>query len=224
MRAQKVIPTVAVEQIGGFTINGDVDGLIPLNVMPGLRIQLDDPDEAEIRPVADPHPAVGGIKQQSRIDRVAIFDAVRRGDDMVVIPEVVGRTGIERLAPLDANRAGVPAAQSAAGRRVGHVVTIAHMDQVGGRPGLHPRAAAPSPAVIGHQAGAAGAPRVILAIALQDRRGIMDVRFTVHSQCRPGQTERKQGGNRGCQNFGFHKKFWCKLLGVSVAGDFNVPG
>ena len=138
MSAKKIIPAVVVDRVGGFAVNGDVDGLVAVEVMARLGIQLDDPDEAEVSPVGDPQPAIGGIEQEPGINGVAVLDAVRRGDDVVVIPSVVGGIGVERLAPHHMDRAGVSSPQTAAGRGIGHIVTIPDVDEVGGRPAPEP--------------------------------------------------------------------------------------
>ena len=77
MSAQKIIPAVVIDRVGGFAVNGDVDGLVAGDAMAGLGIELDDPDEAEVSPVGDPEPASGGIEQERGIDGVAVLDAVR---------------------------------------------------------------------------------------------------------------------------------------------------
>ena len=92
--------------------------------------------------------------------------------------------------------AGVSTSQTAAARGIGHVVAIPDVDDVGGHSaaGTH-GSAVPGPAVVGYQAAAAGAESVILAIALNDGRGIVDVGFAVQRQCRTRQhKEEKQGG------------------------------
>ena len=100
----------------------------------------------------------------------------------IVIKSEVGGFGIERLGPHDVDIAGVSARHSAASRGIGHVVAIADVDDVGGHAaaGTH-GPAVPGPAVVGDQAAAAGAEGVILAVALHDGRGIVDVGFAVHA-------------------------------------------
>ncbi len=147
-----------INRVRGFAVNGDIHGQVAVKMMACLGIQFDNPDEPEVGSVGDPQPATGWIQQESGINGVAVLDAVGRSDDMVVIPGVVGGIRVERLAPLHTNGAGVASPQTAAGRGVGHIVTIANVDQVGGRPGLNPGSAVPRPAVVGNQAAAAGAP------------------------------------------------------------------
>ena len=75
-----------------------------MEALAGLRIQLDEPDVAEVRPVGEPERAVGRIAKHAGIDRVAVFDAVRPDDRAAILPFVVGRARIERLADEQADR------------------------------------------------------------------------------------------------------------------------
>ena len=79
--AQQVIPAVAIHQIGGFHVDGDVHRLVAGDAFSRFGIELDDADEAEIGSVGEPQPARGGIEQESGIDGIAVLDAVGRGDD-----------------------------------------------------------------------------------------------------------------------------------------------
>ncbi len=184
MCPQKVVPAVVVDRVRSLAVNRDVHGLVALHKMACLRIKFDDADEAEISPVRYPQPAVRGIEQKAGINGIVVLNAVRRGNDVVVIPRVVGGIGVERLAPLHTNCAGVASSQTAAGRGVSHIVTITDVNQVWGRPGLNPGPTMPDPAVFGDQPGSARAPSVVLAIALQDSRGIVNVRLAVQGQRR----------------------------------------
>jgi hypothetical protein len=94
VRAQQVVPAVAIQQIGGFHVDGDVHGLSAGDALSRFGIELDDTDEAEVGPVAEPQPAGSGIEQERRIDGVAVLDAVARGDYGVVIKLEVGRVGV----------------------------------------------------------------------------------------------------------------------------------
>ena len=69
-------------------LTGFAFGMQPL---PGFRIQFDEPDVAEVRPVGEPERSVGRIAKHARIDRVAIFDAVGPDDRPAVLPLVVRR-------------------------------------------------------------------------------------------------------------------------------------
>ena len=107
----------------------------------------------------------------------------------------VGRFGVERLGPHDVDLAGVPTGQTAASHGIGHVVTIADLDDVGrhAAAGAH-GPAVPGPAVVGDQAAAAGAESVVLAIGLNDRRGIVNVGFAIElRQHAPRRAKREQG-------------------------------
>ena len=74
----------------------------------------------------------------------------------------------------------MPAAQTTAGRAVGHVVAIADADDVGSRPAAGTDGTGvPGPAILGHKASAAGSEREELTIAKRDGRGIVDVGFAI---------------------------------------------
>ena len=64
--AKKIIPAVAIDQVGGFAVDGDVDGLVAFDVLARLGIEFDEPDEAEVGSVGEPQPAIGGIEQERR--------------------------------------------------------------------------------------------------------------------------------------------------------------
>ena len=67
--------------VGGFHVDGDVDGLVAGDAFSRFGIELDEPDEAEVGSVGEPQPAIGGIEKERRIDGIAVLDAVGRGDD-----------------------------------------------------------------------------------------------------------------------------------------------
>ena len=90
MRDQQVVPAVAEDHDRRFAVDGDVDRLSSgYSRLPGLRVQLDEADVAEVRPVGEPQRSVRRIAEHARIDRVAVFDAVGPDDRPAVLPLVV---------------------------------------------------------------------------------------------------------------------------------------
>src|SRR5438552_772696 len=56
---QKVIPAIAIDHVGGLAVDREIAGLIArVQTFARFRIQLDQPDIAEIRAVNQPQPAV----------------------------------------------------------------------------------------------------------------------------------------------------------------------
>ena len=154
VRAQQVIPAVAIDQVGGFHVDGDVDRLVAVDALAGLGIEFDDADVAEVGAVGEPQLALG-IEERG-IDRVAVLDAVAGRDDADVVKFEVGRFRIERLGPHDLDVAGVAAGHAAAAHRIGDVVAVADLDDVGRDAAAGAdRSRVPGPAVVGDQPAAA---------------------------------------------------------------------
>ena len=64
--------------VGSFAVDGKVAGLVDgVDALASLEIELDQPDVAEIGAVNQPQPAAVGIAKDTRINRVAVFNAVR---------------------------------------------------------------------------------------------------------------------------------------------------
>ena len=197
VRSQQIVIAVAVEQCGGFHVDRDIDRLVAC--APGTRcgIELDHADIAEIGAVAQPQPPVG--EEEGGIDRIGVFDAVALGNDADIMISESGRAGVKRVRPHHLDLAGMAAVHAAAADRIGDIVAIADVDDVGRDPAAGTNATAmPAPAVFGHQATAPCAERIIFPVRQRDRRGIMDKGLALQlgsggaRQCEQG----RQDGNR----------------------------
>ena len=99
MRHQQVVPPFVKDHHRGFGVDRDVGRLgLGMQPFPGLWIQLDEADVAEIQAVGEPHRAVRRIAHHAGIDRVAVLDAVRPDDRAAVFPLVIRRRRVERAA------------------------------------------------------------------------------------------------------------------------------
>ena len=198
VRGQQVIPAIVIDHVGGFAVDGEVAGLVVgVEALAGLGIEFHQPDVAEIGAVDQPQPAIGGIEKDARIDGVAVFDAVRRGNHAALFPFVVGRIRIEGLAPDHVDR-GLGLRPDVGGDI--HVVAVADVNDVGGQPAARERGPAPpGPAVVGDQRRTAGAVGVELAVAQHDGGGIVDPDLAV--QCKDQRSQRKNGRHKSA----FHR-------------------
>jgi hypothetical protein len=81
VRARKVVPAVIIEHYCGFAVDGNITGLVVrVNTFSRFGIQLDLADVAEEGSVHEIQAASDGIEEESRIDGIAVFDAVGRSD------------------------------------------------------------------------------------------------------------------------------------------------
>ena len=102
---QQVIPALAEDHDRRFGVDGDVDRLsLRIQTFPGLRIQLDEADVAEVGTVCEPERTGRGIEKHARVDGIAVLDAIGPDDRTAVLPFVVRGLGIERLADQQADR------------------------------------------------------------------------------------------------------------------------
>ena len=164
VRGQQVIPAIVIDHVGGFAVDGEIAGLVVgVAALARLGIEFDQPDVAEIGAVDQPQPAVVGIEKDARIDGVAVFDAVGRGDHAAFFPFVVGRIRVEGLAP-DHVDGGFGLRSDIRGDV--HVVAVADVNDVGRQSAARERGpASPRPAVVRDQRSAARAVGVELAVA-----------------------------------------------------------
>ena len=173
--------------------------VVGVEALAGLGIEFDQPDVAEIRAVDQPQPAVGGIQKDARIDGIAVFDAVRRGDHAAFFPLVVGRIRVEGLV-RDHVDGGFGLRPDVRGYI--HVVAVADVNDVGGQPAARERGAAfPGPAVIGDQGRTAGAVGVEFAVAPHDGGGVVDPDLAV--QCQDQRSQRARTVARSAYFIGF---------------------
>ena len=171
---------------------------VGMQTFAGLRIQLDEADVAEVRPVGEPQRAVRRIAKHARVDGVAVLDAVGPDHRPAVLPLVVRRLRIERPADEQADRrlrlrargGVVDEVLVAEPNHVGRpgVVAAARDDlraRASARERLHQRAGAPpGPAVVGdrdRQAGAGGVD-VEPAVVHDHRRRIVHAGLPVERQ------------------------------------------
>jgi len=88
VRAEQVIPAVAVEQVRRLHVDRDVDRLVAAQALPGPRIELDHADIPEVCAIAQPQAALG--EKKGWIDGVLVFLAVARGDDPDIVVAEIG--------------------------------------------------------------------------------------------------------------------------------------
>ena len=176
-----------------------------------LRIQFDETDVAEVGTVGEPQRAVRRIAEHAGIDRVAVLDTVGPDDRSRVLPLVVRRVGIERLADqqsdgrfrlrswrrvveeipaADADHVGRPRVVAAARDDVRARLSAGHCRHHAARP-------SPCPAVVGdrHGQATAGGIDVVLAVLRDHRGGIVQTRLAVQRHDRHGEKTRRSDCN-----------------------------
>ena len=66
MRDQQVVPALVKDHHGCFGVDGDIDRLpFWVQPFPGFRIQFDEPDITEVRPVCKPEAPIGRIAKHA---------------------------------------------------------------------------------------------------------------------------------------------------------------
>ena len=62
-----------IDQVGCFTVNGNVDFFVALHPFAGCGVEFYKPDKAEIRAVRQPQASVCRVEQKSGINGITIF-------------------------------------------------------------------------------------------------------------------------------------------------------
>ena len=214
MGHEQVVPAVAEDDDRRFRVDRDV-GRRALRIpsQAALRVELDEPDVAEVRAVGEPQRSVRRIAEDAGIDRVAVLDAVGPDHGAGIRPAVVGRLRVERLAHeqpdggfrLRARRRVIeevfvadfhhvrrPGVVAAARDDLGRRLSAGHRcHQAAGPP--------PGPPVVGHghrQSGPRGVDVIPRAVA-DDRRGIVQADVAVERQ--DAGDEQQRGGRGECR-------------------------
>ena len=178
-----------------------------LRILPlaSFRIQLDEPDVAEVGAVGEPERSVRGIAEHARIDRVAVLDAIRPDHRTSVRPFVGRRLRVE----CRANQQSDCGLRLRAGRRVVDEVLVAGFDDVRrprvvASPGDHFRSrttagkrfhqgarTSPRPSIIGDGDWQTGAScvGVELAIFHDNGRGIVHAGLAIERRHRCNEQE-----------------------------------
>jgi hypothetical protein len=180
VRRQKVVEAVVEDHGGGLAVDREIAGCVAgvfARARPG--IELDEADVAEVGAVDQPQPAVARIEEHTRIDRVAVLDAVRRSDHPALFPFVVGGLRVERPGPDHVDRR--LGLRADVGGDI-HVVPIANVNDVRRQTATRERRAAPPrPAVVRDQRAAAGPVGVEPLVALDDRRRVVNADLAVEA-------------------------------------------
>ncbi len=181
VRGEQVVPALVIDQVRCFAVDRDVHGLVArVETRAGLGIELDQPDVAKIGAIDQPELAVGGVQKDPGIDGIAELDAIGRGDDPGLLPLVVGRIGVEGLAPYHVD-GGLGLGPDVRGNI--QAVAVAEMDDVGSHSTTAGRdSATPGPAIVGDQACTAGAIGVEPPVAPDEGGGIVDLDLAIEGQ------------------------------------------
>ena len=129
--AEQVIPTVAVDEVRGLAVDGDILLLVAADTKSRLRVELDEADGAEISTVTDPQTTCGGVQKHARVDGVLILHTVRGADLYRLRPLEVGRLGVEGLVPHGEDAASMATAKTTTSGSVDAEVTVADLQNVG---------------------------------------------------------------------------------------------
>ena len=73
MGAKQIVPAVVVDHDGGLAVDGNVDGLVALETVTGLGIELNLADESEIGAVYAEESAGAGIEEETHVNGVAVL-------------------------------------------------------------------------------------------------------------------------------------------------------
>ena len=128
---EQVVPTVAIEEVGGFAVDGDVELLVALDTSTCGGIELNEANGAEVGAVAHPKASGGGVEEKSWVDSILIFHTVGGTDfDSFGIFEV-GRLGVERCVPHGEDASVMAAAKTSACSSIDDKVTVTNLEHVG---------------------------------------------------------------------------------------------
>ena len=128
VRGQQVVEAVVEDHGGGLAVDREIAGrVVRVFARARLGIELDEADVAEVGAVDQPQSAVARIEEHAGIDRIAVLDAVRRGDHPALFPFVVGGLRVERPGPDHVDRR--LGLRADVGGDV-HVVAIANVNDV----------------------------------------------------------------------------------------------
>ena len=73
---KQIVPAIIVDEVGSLTVDSDILLLVAALAEAGCRIELNQADGAEICAVAHPQTSCGGIKHDTRVDGILIFQAI----------------------------------------------------------------------------------------------------------------------------------------------------
>jgi len=169
VRAKEVIPPVTILQVCCFTVNGNINGFIPLHALSCLRIKFYETDKPEIGSVGAPEPSIIRIKEKARIDCIIIFNAVGLGNQDGFRILEIGRLRVERLIPHCKYSPVMSATQATACSAINYKITIAYFHCIRCGSASRPYCTAvPYPAIFRYQTASACSKGVILPVTLHD--------------------------------------------------------
>ena len=129
--AQQVIPTIAVDEVRGLAVDGDILLFVAADAESRLRVELDEADGAEIGTVTDPQTTCRGVQKHAWVDGVLILHTIRGTDLYRLRPFEVGRLGVEGLVPHGEDAASMATAKTATSSSVDAEVTVADFQDIG---------------------------------------------------------------------------------------------
>ena len=131
MGAEQVVPSVAVDEVCGFAVDGYVEGFVACHALACLGVELYEAYVAEICAVADPEAACGGVEEQAWVDGIVVFQSVGccHLDGFGIFE--LRRLGVERLVPHGQDASVVSAAEASACGSVDDEVAVAYLEHVG---------------------------------------------------------------------------------------------
>src|SRR5574344_1242394 len=193
MCAEEIIPSVAINQVSGFAVDGDVFFLVTLNALACLRVDLNESDESEVCAIGHPQPARSGVEQQSGVDGIVVLKVGRANHLDRLRKLEVGGFGVEGLVPHGIDDTTVTASKTASRGTIYNKVSVAYLDCIGGCTATRSLCPThPSPSVLGAKSTASGAEGIGLPVTFGNRRRVVNPWLTNLRLCH------SSGKRHGC--------------------------
>ena len=129
--AEEVVVAIAVDEVRGLAVDGDVLLLVARCTETCLWVKLNEANGAEVCAVAHPKAACSRIEEDTWVDSVLIFHTIGIADLNGIRPLKVGRLRIEGLVPHGEDTTSVSTAQTTTRSTIYAEVTVANLDHVG---------------------------------------------------------------------------------------------
>ena len=195
MSAEKIIPAIAINQIGSFTVDGDIDGFVAFYALTRLRVEFYQTDKSEISTITEPESAGSRVEQQARINRITVFIIQGRSHHHRFGIFEIRRFRVETFVPHRQDITAMTAAQSTTRSTVGYKITVAYLQYIRSRSSAGTNSTTlPGPAILRPESTFTRTKGIILSITQGNGRRIMNKRFAHLGFCLV--SRRRQQGNQ----------------------------
>ena len=131
MGTEQVIPTITINQVGCFTVDGNILFYVTFHALTSLGIQFDEADESEISAVGYPKATCIRVEQYTRVDGIVVFHTIGCGYFNGFRIFEVGRFRVECLVPHGQDASVVSTSQATTGSSVDNQIAVSNLDDIG---------------------------------------------------------------------------------------------